>query len=136
MNRSFQLSREERHLAKLADLDALEQMAVNSDNDIDIASAYERIFEALDNRPNTSTETILDWGQRYIAWATSFTERDGFPFMTAGWAKRLFERAMTAQRLDIARRVADAILCSYAPLERERQWWQKQHYALTHNECA
>ncbi len=130
------LSSEERHLAKVVDLNALEQIALNSGDEISIAGAYERIFEAFDSRPNTTPETILDWGQRYIAWATSFTERDGFPFMTTDWARRLFDRATSSQRPDIACRVSDAILRSYAPLDNERRWWQKQHYALTHNECA
>ncbi len=134
MNWSFDLSPEERHLAKVGDLDALERIALNAGEEFSIAGDYERIFEALDNRPATNPEIILDWGQRYIAWAASFTERDGYPIMTADWAKRLFDHAMFLRRPDIARRVADAILRSYAPLEKERRWWQKQRYALTQNE--
>ena len=130
------LSPEERQLAKVADLDALEQIALKSSDEVAIAGAFERIFDALDVRPNTSSESVLDWGQRYIAWASSFTERDGFPFLTTDWAERLLERAVSSERPDIACRAADAILRSYAPLEKERRWWQKQHYALSHNECA
>lgn len=136
MNWSSQLSSEERHLSKVGELDALERIALDAGDEVSIAGAYERIFEALDQRPASDPETVFDWGQRYIAWATSFTERDGFPFMTTGWAKRLFERAMSLQRTDIAWRVADALLHSYAPLEKERRWWQKQHHALSHNERA
>ena len=132
MNWSFLLSPEERHLAKVGDLGALEQIALNSGDEVSVASAYERIFEALDDRTNTDAETVLDWGQRYIAWANQFTERDGLPFLRTEWAHRLFERSMSVSRPDIARSVADAILRSYAPLEREQRWWMKQHYALAH----
>lgn len=130
VNWSFQLSSEERHLAKIGDLDSLEQIAVNSGDEMDIADAYERIFEALDQRTKTSTETTLDWGQRYIAWANRFTERDGLPFLSSGWAKRLFERSMSVNRTDIARLVVSAILRSYAPTEKEQRWWMKQNHVL------
>ena len=136
MKWSFLLSPEERHFAKVADLDALERIARTGSDEIEVSSAYERIFEALDNRPKTDSEIILAWGQRYVAWAAGFTERDGFPFITTDWAKRLLERALSSERPDIACRVAEAILCSYAPLEKERRWRQKQHYALSHNKCA
>ena len=136
MNWSFMLSPEERHLAKVGDLDALEQIALNSGDEIAVADSYERIFEALHHRTSTSVDTVLDWGQRYIVWAERFTERDGLPFLGTEWAKLLIEDSMTAKRPDIARSVADAILRSYAPLDRERRWWQKQLYLLTHNEYA
>jgi hypothetical protein len=136
MKPSFPLSPEERHLVKVGDLDALEQIARAGLDEFDVAGIYERIFEAFDNRTKTSPETVLDWGQRYLAWATSFTERDGFPFMSTDWAKRLFERALSSQRPDIAARMANAILCSYAPLEKERRWWEKQHFALTQKRVA
>ena len=110
MNWSYLLSAEERHLAKVGDLAALEQIALAAGEEYDIAAAYERIFEALDHRTKTDGETVLDWGQRYIAWANRFSERDGLPILRTRWARRLFERSMSAGRPDIARSVADAIL--------------------------
>ncbi|MHA3773918.1 hypothetical protein ACXR0O_20495 [Verrucomicrobiota bacterium sgz303538] len=136
MNWAFQLSPEERYLAKRSELDSLEQIAQKSADEVDVAGAYERIFDALDQRPDTSTETVLDWGQRYMKWACSYSENDGLPFLGTEWAKRLYERSISAKRPDIALRVADAVLRSYAPLEKERNWWMKQHYTLSHNDSV
>ena len=59
-------------------LDALEQSALAGRDEFEKAGIYELIFEALNNGPTTSLETIFNWGQRYIARATSPRARDGF----------------------------------------------------------
>src|SRR4029078_965386 len=76
MSWSFQLSAEERHLAKISDLAALDQIALGAGDEYEVSAAYERLFEALDCRTNTDDETVFDWGQRYLTWANRFTERD------------------------------------------------------------
>ena len=125
------LTPEARHLVKVADLDALEHLARQASDKIDVSAAYEDIFDALDQRAKLPPETVLDWGARYLAWARSVPDRDGLPFFgTTDWARRLLERAVAAERRELALAVAEAVLASYLPLERERPWWQKQRYWL------
>jgi len=133
---SFQLSPEERHLVKIGDLDALEQIARKAGNEMEIAGAYERISEALSARGQTDPAIILDWSRRYISWARTFAERDGLPFLFTEWAKRTIEVAIAEERTDIARAVVDAILASYAPSEKERNWWMKLRHALTRQDST
>jgi hypothetical protein len=125
------LTPEARHLIKIADLNALEQFARQASDQIEIASIFEDVFVALDQRTQLAPEIALDWGERYITWAKSFPDRDGLPFLGTAWARRLIERATAADRRDLALEVAEAMLDSYAPLEKERPWWQKQRYYLT-----
>lgn len=131
---SFLLSPEERHLAKVGDLDGLEKIALASDDQIEVAMSYERIFEALDSQPKADIARIMDWGRRYLVWANRFTDRDGLPILGTNWAKRMFEIATAMNDRDVAIKVSQTILWSYAPREKEQRWWMQQHYHLTHNE--
>jgi hypothetical protein len=125
------LTTEARHHVRIADLDALEQLALQAGDEIDISAAYEDALEALEQRSNLPPEVVLDWGARYLAWARSVPGRDGLPFFgTTDWARRLLQRAVAAGRRELALSVAEAVLASYLPLERERPWWQKQRYHL------
>ena len=125
------LTSEARHLVKIAALDSLEQIARQAVDPTGTAIVFEEVFEALDRRAPLAPGTVLDWGARYIAWAGSVAERNGLPFLTTGWASRLFEHAIAAGRNDLALAVTEAILSSNAPLEKERPWWQKQRLRLT-----
>ena len=125
------LTPEARHLVKVADLDALEHLARQAGDEIDISAAYDDTLMALDQRAKLPPEVVLDWGARYLAWARSVPDRDGLPFFgTTDWARRLLERAVTAGRRELALSVAEAVLASYLPLEQERPWWQKQRHQL------
>ena len=125
------LTPEARHLVKVADLDALEHLARQAGDEIDISATYEDVFTALDRRTKVPSETARDWGARYIAWARSVPDRDSLRFFdTTAWARRLLERAVAAGRREFALSVAEAVLASHLPLERERPWWQKQRYQL------
>ncbi len=124
------LSPEARHLVKIADLDGLEQIARSANDEGSIAGVFEDVFAALDARPSTDPETLLEWGRRYIAWAQDFTERDGYPIHRTDWAKRMFDLASEVGDSKLALRVTGIVLGSYAALDKEQRWWMKQQYNL------
>jgi len=126
----FMLTPEARHLVKIADLDALESRERAGIDEAEISSAYQDIFEALDCRPGIEDRITMAWGERYLTWATSFVDRDGYPFLMTDWAKRMVELALASGATELAKKTVDAILCSCAPLEKERRWWQKQRSHL------
>ena len=117
---------EARHLVKIADLDSLESLVRTSEYSVDIAGDFEWIFGALDKRVNIDRQKVLEWGQRYIAWANEFSDRDGFPILGTEWARRMLDLARAAGRPDLAKLTTDTILASYAPLEKEQRWWLHQ----------
>lgn len=135
MNWMFVLTPEERHLAKVADLDALQTITLSQGDEIKVGMAFERIFAALYQRAKIPRETVLEWGRRYISWANSFTDRDPLPILGTEWARWMFEIATSLDRLDLALSVTKTMMCAYPP-EKERRWWQKQEYKLTRRECA
>ena len=125
------LTDEALRLAKMPDLDGLEQMARQTSGETDTSLFYEEVFAALDRQVKLPPRTVLSWGERFIAWAWSFPERDGLPFFgTASWARRLMERAEKAGKRDLALSAVEAMLASQVPSERERPWWQKQSQRL------
>ena len=118
-------------LVKMPNLDALEQLAREMVGETDTSLFYEEVFAALDRRFKLPPRTVLAWGERFIAWAWSFPERDGLPlFGTTSWARRLMERAEAAGRQDLACSAVEVMLASHVPSERERPWWQKQRHRL------
>lgn len=123
------LSPEARHLVKIADLDGLEAIARGSDDRAFVSGDFEEIFEALDRRTQIDEQTVLAWGERYIAWARA-TEREGIIIIGTAWARRVVEIALPLQRRELALAAIQVVLDSYAPLEKERRWWQKQRYEL------
>jgi hypothetical protein len=124
------LTPEARHLVKLGNLDGLESIALRAGEDLEIAGTFEEIFEALDDRSQLSSDTVLAWGLRYLTWARSFADRDGYPILGTEWARRALELANSAGKMDLAFNIADTVVASYAPLERERPWWMKQRFQL------
>lgn len=76
MNWTFALTPEERHFMKLADLEALEKIALSAGDEIAVGMAYERIFGAFYQRAKIPRETVLEWGRRYVTWANGFGDRD------------------------------------------------------------
>lgn len=126
------LSPEAQHLVKIADIDALEQVARTAGDLRKIASTFENIFEALDSRSDENTEKILDWSQRYVRWANEYREgEEGLPIARTEWAKRSLEICLATGRRTTATEIIDAILSSYAPLDKERTWWARQHSDLS-----
>ena len=125
------LTPEARHFVKVADLDWLEQFVRQGTDLVDIASDFEAVFAGLDKRQQVKAQKVLDWGQRYIAWAKGFHDRDGLPVLGTSWAHRMVELAVTADRSDLALSAVETILASYAPLEKERRVWEKNRYILT-----
>ena len=124
------LSPDFRHYVKIADLDTLESMARQEDDSFEVAHSYEVIFDALDRRKSIDDKVTSAWGERYIAWTTSFVERDGFPMYNTAWARRMLEIALLQGAVELAKTTIDVVLQSYAPDEKERIWWQKQRYRL------
>jgi len=121
---------EERHLVKIADLDDLERIARAGEDNICISDNFERIFAALDKRAKIDRQKVLEWGQRYLAWIDEHYELEVLPILGTSWAIRMLEIPLPLERKDLALLVSATILDSYAPLKKERRWWQHQFYVL------
>ena len=125
------LTDEALRLVKMPNLDGLEELARQTVGETETSLFYEEVFTALDRRIKLPPRVALAWGERFIAWAWGFPERDGLPFFgTTSWARRLMERAEAAGQRDLALAAVDAMLASHVPSERERPWWQKQRHRL------
>ncbi len=107
------------HLVKLGDLDALEEVVLQSSDLIDVTSDYEQIFYMLDKRPRIPDGTTLAWARRYLAWIGKYKDRDPSPILGTEWARRTIQLALDVDNKPLAIEASTAIRHSYAPVGRE-----------------